>query len=209
MIFLKKYFILIVGLAIMAFGVAFSIKADLGTSPISSLPYTVSLISPLSVGIATIIMHCFFILLQIIILGKKYDKIQLLQLPVALIFGFMTDGANAVIGNITYSSYLVQWILCIVGILLVALGVSIEVYANAVPLAGEGLSLAICTRFDKKFANVKILFDISLVIVAALVGLIAKGKILGIREGTVAAAVFVGFTSRFFTKALVKLFKKQ
>lgn len=80
---LKRYLLLCAGLAVMAFGVAFSIKASLGTSPISSFPYVVSVITPLTVGNATILMHCFFILLQIAILRKEYQLIQLLQLPVA------------------------------------------------------------------------------------------------------------------------------
>lgn len=75
---IRRYLLLLVGLAIMAFGVAFSIKASLGTSPISSVPYVVSLFAPLTVGTATIIMHCVFILLQILILRKKYHPIQLM-----------------------------------------------------------------------------------------------------------------------------------
>ena len=66
---LKRYLLLLIGLAIMAFGVAFSIKASLGTSPISSVPYVVSLFTPLTVGTATITMHCVFILLQM----EQYD----------------------------------------------------------------------------------------------------------------------------------------
>lgn len=61
---LKRYLILLAGLAIMAFGVAFSIKASLGTSPISSVPYVISLFTPLTVGTATILMHCVFIVIQ-------------------------------------------------------------------------------------------------------------------------------------------------
>ena len=75
----------------MAFGVAFSIKASLGTSPISSVPYVVSLFAPLTVGTATIVMHCVFILLQILILRRQYHPIQLMQLPVAVLFGYLTD----------------------------------------------------------------------------------------------------------------------
>ena len=88
---IKRYLLLLAGLAVMAFGVAFSIKASLGTSPISSVPYVVSLFSPLTVGTATIIMHCVFILLQILILRRKYHLIQLMQLPVAL-FLWISDG---------------------------------------------------------------------------------------------------------------------
>lgn len=87
----KRYFLLLVGLAVMAFGVAFSIKANLGTSPISSVPYVISLFAPLTVGTATIAMHCVFIVLQILILRRNYHPIQLMQLPVAIFFGYLTD----------------------------------------------------------------------------------------------------------------------
>ena len=87
----KRYIFLCIGLCIMAFGVAISIEANLGTSPISSLPYVSSLLTPLSVGNTTILMHCVFILIQILILRKRYELIQLIQLPVAFIFGYLTD----------------------------------------------------------------------------------------------------------------------
>ena len=136
--YLKRYAVLCVGLLIMAFGVAFSIKAGLGTSPISSLPYVVSiLVEPLSVGTATIIMHCVFILLQIILLRRKYQWIQLIQLPVAIVFGYLTDFGVWAIDSIPVPNYFVQWVLCIVGVILVGIGVSFEVTANVVTLAGE------------------------------------------------------------------------
>lgn len=82
MFFFKRYFFLFLGLLIMSFGVAFSVKASLGTSPISSVPYVVSLISPLTVGIATIVMHIIFILIQIVLLRKDFKVVQLIQIPV-------------------------------------------------------------------------------------------------------------------------------
>lgn len=125
------------GLSVMAFGVAFSIKADLGTSPISSVPYVVSLFAPLTVGTATIVMHCVFILL-------------------------------------------------------VAVGVSMEVKAGVVVLAGEGVVLAICKVFPVKFGNMKVGFDVTLVATACVLSLLFTGRLQGVREGTVAAALLVG-----------------
>lgn len=203
--YFKRYLFLCIALFIMSLGVAFSIKANLGTSPISSVPYVVSLISPITVGMATILMHCVFILLQIIILRKKYQLIQLMQLPVALIFGSMTDFSVWLINGITYSSYLMQWILCIVGIILVAIGVSMEVTANVVTLAGEGLVLAICRVLPIKFGNMKVCFDVTLVVIAILIGFLAKGELFGVREGTVAAALFVGLLSKQICKPLTKI----
>lgn len=192
----------------MSIGIAFSIKADLGTSPISSLPYVVSIISPLTVGVATIIMHCVFILLQILILRKKYQPIQLMQLPVALVFGLLTDFSVWLLQGVTYSSYFMQWVLCVIGIILVALGVSMEVAANVVTVAGEGLVLAICRVLPIKFGNMKICFDVTLVIIAVAVGFISSGTLLGVREGTIAAALGVGAVSKLFLRLIKKFTDK-
>ena len=140
---LKRYCILLAGLTIMAFGVAFSIKASLGTSPISSVPYVISLFSPLTVGTATILMHCVFILIQILVLRRNYHLIQLMQLPVAFLFGYLTDFAVWAVRVIQCNTYWQQWIVCLAGIFLVAVGVSLEVKAGVVVLAGEGVVLAI------------------------------------------------------------------
>jgi len=194
--YIKRYLFFLIGLFVMSIGVAFSIKADLGTSPISSVPYVLSLIVPISVGQLTIAMHCVFVLLQILIIRKRYQLIQLMQIPVAVVFGMMIDFSVYLLQNLQYSSYLVQWIFCIIGILFVAVGVSMEVTANVVTLAGEGLVLAICKVLPVKFSNMKMCFDCILVAVAALIGLLIKGELLGVREGTIAAAVFVGLLSR-------------
>lgn len=192
----KRYLLLCAGLAVMAFGVAFSIKASLGTSPISSFPYVISVITPLTVGNATIFMHCFLIFLQILILRKDYQPIQLLQLPVAILFGYLTDFGVWAVQGISCSTYWQQWLACILGILLVAAGVSCEVKANVVVLAGEGVVLAVCRKLPVKFGYMKVAFDVTLVAAACLVSLTVSGKIQGVREGTAAAAVLVGLTAK-------------
>ena len=192
----KRYLLLLAGLSIMAFGVAFSIKASLGTSPISSVPYVVSLFAPLTVGTATIVMHCVFILLQILILRRNYHPIQLMQLPVAFFFGYLTDFGVWAVSGIVCESYWQQWLICLIGIFLVAVGVSLEVKANVVVLAGEGVVLAICKVVPVKFGYMKVGFDVTLVLVACLLSLIFTGRLQGVREGTVAAAILVGLLAK-------------
>lgn len=202
---LKRYLLLLVGLSIMAFGVAFSIKASLGTSPISSVPYVVSLFTPLTVGTATITMHCVFILLQILILRKNYHPIQLMQLPVAFFFGYLTDFGVWAVQGIHCNTYWQQWIVCLIGILLVAVGVSFEVKAGVVVLAGEGVVLAICQVFSKvKFGYMKVGFDVTLVIIACILSFVFTGRLQGVREGTVAAALLVGLIAKRIGKLLAK-----
>ncbi len=199
---LKRYLLLLVGLSIMAFGVAFSIKASLGTSPISSVPYVLSLFTPLTVGTATIIMHCFFILMQILILRKNYHFIQLMQLPIAFFFGYLTDFGVWAVRGISYHAYWQQWILCLIGILLVAVGVSLEVKAGVVVLAGEGVVLAICQVLPVKFGYMKVGFDVTLVVIACVLSLVFTHQLQGVREGTVAAAIMVGLVAKQLGKIL-------
>ena len=202
---LKRYLLLLVGLSIMAFGVAFSIKASLGTSPISSVPYVVSLFTPLTVGTATITMHCVFILLQILILRKNYHPIQLMQLPVAFFFGYLTDFGVWAVQGITCNTYWQQWIVCLIGILLVAVGVSFEVKAGVVVLAGEGVVLAICKVLPKvKFGYMKVGFDVTLVVIACVLSIVFTGHLQGVREGTVAAALLVGLIAKQLGKLLAR-----
>ena len=196
--------LLAAGLVIMAYGVALSIQAGLGTSPISSLPYTLNQLTPLTVGTATIGMHCVLILMQILLLRRDYSPVQLLQLPVAMLFGWLTDLTLSTIQFLSPESYLERWGCCLLGILLVGVGVSCEVNAQVVPLAGEGFILAVCRTFSLTFPKVKVGFDCSLVGIACILGLLGQGRLLGVREGTVAAAVLVGLVSKQVTKRAVK-----
>ena len=200
---LKRYLLLLAGLSIMAFGVAFSIKASLGTSPISSVPFVVSLFTPLTVGTATITMHCVFILMQILILRKDYHLIQLMQLPVAFFFGYLTDFGVWAVQGISCNTYWQQWIVCLIGILLVAVGVSFEVKAGVVVLAGEGVVLAVCKVLPKiKFGYMKVGFDVTLVVIACILSFVFTGHLQGVREGTVAAALLVGLIAKQLGKLL-------
>lgn len=188
--------LLCLGLIIMAFGVAFSIKGVLGTSPISSLPYVTAKISGLSVGTTTIIMNFIFVLIQIAILRSRYDWFQLLQFPAAILFGTMIDAAGYVLQAITFSNYVQQWLLCILGIFFVALGISLEVKANLITTAGEGIVLAICKVAPVKFSNMKIAFDVTLVCISVTLSFAFLGHLDGVREGTIAAAIFVGLVTK-------------
>ena len=202
---LKRYLLLLAGLSIMAFGVAFSIKASLGTSPISSVPFVVSLFTPLTVGTATITMHCVFILMQILILRKDYHLIQLMQLPVAFFFGYLTDFGVWAVQGISCNTYWQEGIVCLIGILLVAVGVSFEVKAGVVVLAGEGVVLAVCKVLPKiKFGYMKVGFDVTLVVIACILSFVFTGHLQGVREGTVAAALLVGLIAKQLGKLLAR-----
>lgn len=203
--------LLCVGLFIMSIGVALSIQANLGTSPISSVPTVFHYIVPnLSVGVTTIIVNTLIVLLQVVLLRRQFRVIQLLQIPVSVVFGLLCDlSLDCIVGGVAPSAYWQQWLVCVAGIVLVAAGVSLEVAANVVTLAGEGLALTMSRLFPKvKFGYMKVICDCSLMIIAVALSLIFLHGLEGVREGTVAAAVFVGLIAKLFSRATVPVANK-
>lgn len=206
--YIKRCIFLIVGLCIMVVGVVLSIKAALGTSPISSIPYVLNLITGLTVGTTTIIVNTLIVLLQIVLLRKRFKLIQLLQIPVCIVFGLMTDAAMELLGWVVVHTYWQQWLVCIAGIIFVAFGVSFEVTAKVVTLPGEGMALALCQLIPVKFGYVKIMVDVSLVVIAGALSLIFLHGLQGVREGTVAAAIFVGMLARQLNRFMIPFGQK-
>lgn len=204
----KRWVLLLVGLSIMAFGVGFSIQANLGTSPISSLPYVTGQMSGLTVGNTTIILHCVLIFGQFVLLRKNFKLIRLLQLPIAFFFGYMCDFALWVESGVSAGNYLMQWVLCAIGIVLVAIGVSCEVVAGVMQLAGEAFVLTICQVFHTPFGRTKVGFDVSLVLISVILSLLFLHGLYGVREGTVAAALLVGTISKQINPHLKKAAEK-
>lgn len=198
----KRYILLVISLFIMALGVSLSVKANLGTSPVSCVPYVISLFVPLTLGQVTIIMHVVFILIQIVLLRKDFQVIQLLQLAVAFIFGYFTDFTMFLLSFVHPEHYLTQWMSAIISFALIGLGVFLEVKANVIMLAGEGMMLAISKVFHVEFGKVKISVDIVQVTLGVTISLIALHGLYGIREGSIAAAILVGSFVRFFNKKL-------
>lgn len=199
---MRKIGILIATTMFMALGVAMTVKSGLGTSPISSVPYVISLISPLSIGTATVVLNCLIVALQFVILGKDFHKDRLIQIPAAFFFGYAVDIVLILIDTIQVTTYLSSCCICMLGIVFIAIGVSIEGYSGIVLLAGEGISLAISTKTGKNYGNIKIAVDMALVACAAVISFVSLRKIEGIREGTLASAVLVGFLA----KNLIKFF---
>lgn len=199
-----RFAVLIVGLCLMSLGIALSVRAGLGTTPVSTAPLVAAEITGSALGTTTIWFNIVLVILQIAIRRRKFPPLQFLQLPVALMFGLLIDAAMHLTDHLSPVSYLLQWLWCALGILVVGVGVAVQVTAQSIMLPGEGLSLAVSQQlFDRigaqpkfAFGNVKIIVDTTLVVISALVALVTLGGLVGVREGTVAAALLVGVVAK-------------
>lgn len=204
--FTKRLLIFTIGLFFSALGIAFSKQADLGVSTVSSVANVLSLkFDFISFGMWSAIMNIAFVLGQIIILKKNFKPFQLMQIPMSFLFGIFTDIGMYIVSFIPTPNYAVRMLLTIAGILILAFGIALAVIADVLYNSGEGLVKAVSDVSGKDFGIVKVAFDIACVLTAAILSIIFFNfKILGIREGTLMAAVFTGFIVNFFTKFLTK-----
>ncbi len=206
----KKYILLIIGLFFSGVGIAFTKHGELGVSPISSVANVMSLkFSFFTMGSWLIIWNCVLILGQIIILRKDFKVYQLLQIPLSFLFGYFTDIGMKIVSFIPVNSYFVKLLMLFIGIAVLAFGISLSVIANAIMNSGEAIVKAISDKTGFEFGNVKVVFDVSCVVVSVVLSLIFFDmKILGTREGTVISAVLTGFVVKNFTKLLKEKLSK-
>ena len=202
---LKRYLIFLVGLFVNSLGVSLITKANLGTSPISSIPYVLSLNFPFTLGNFTIFFSIFLIVLQLIILRKNFKLEHILQIPVSIIFGYFIDLTMILFFWVNPEAYIMKIVYLLIGCLILGVGVYMEVLADVVMLPGESFVRAIVLTWKTNFGTTKICFDVSMSVIAAVLSFVFAGKLAGVREGTVIAALLVGFIARLIGKKLVFL----
>ena len=201
----RRYIVFLFGLFISSLGVAFVTKASLGTSPISSIPYVLSLKFTPTLGAFTIYFSLFLILLQIIILGKKFNKIDLLQIPVSILFGYFIDISMFLLTWVNSDIYVVKVLYLLIGCVILGFGVYLEVIADVLMLPGESFVRSLTIRFGVDFGITKVCFDASMTVTAGIISFILFNTINGVREGTIVAALIVGLIAKFFGKHLAFL----
>lgn len=198
----KRYLVFLIGLFVNAFSISLITKANLGTSPISSVPYTLSLYFPYTLGQFTIAFSVLLILLQILLLREKFEKIQLLQIPVSVLFGYFIDMTMQMLFFLDPQTYPGQIISLLIGCVVLGFGVYLEVLANVVMLPGEGFVKAVCIAFHRDFGKTKVCFDATMCVSAVAISLILFHRLEGVREGTVLSALLVGTFAGFFQRKL-------
>lgn len=201
-----RYAVFVFSVLVNAFSIAVITRALLGTSPISSVPYVLSLATPMTIGQYTILMNFLFILTEIALMGRKevsekrYELMS--QVPITLLFGFFIDVSMGMLSWLLPGTYILKLVTLVAGCVILGFGISLEVKADVAMVTGEYL-VRILTRYIRlEFGYVKVLFDATLVIIACALSLIFLGRVEGVREGTIVAALIVGPISHFLMPAL-------
>ena len=199
---LRQCLLLAAGLALAGFGVALTTRAGLGTSPISSLPYVFTFLTPLTFGAATFAVNLLFVLAQALLLGRAFPAVQYGQLGVVLLFGLFIDLGMWVGGLWVPTAYWGRMAEVLLGSVVLAAGIALQIHADLLFNPGEGLVKALCRVTRARFAWTKLGFDVSLVLLALALSLAALHTIRGLREGTLVAAFAVGLSLHWLVPLL-------
>ena len=202
----KRYIVFIVGLFVNALGVAIIKNASLGTSPITVIPDVLSIASPFtlfnitSFGIFVFIFNLLLVVLQVIILRRNFKLEYLIQIPVALVFAYLSDLGVQLLKFMSPANYFLAILYLLIGCVVLGFGVYLEMIANVVMLPGESFARAIALTFHKEFGICKVCFDASMTIIALILTFALMQELHGVREGTVVAAIVGGFVARIINK---------
>lgn len=193
------------GLFILTAGIALSVKAKLGVSPVSSVPYMFQLVLKIEMGKATILIHTFLILFQIILLRKQFKWKNLLQLPVGIVFGYFTTFCNWAASFLpSTDNYFIRFLLMLLSTVLIAFAIFLYVPANIISLANEGAIKAVSDKTGMAFSTIKTCYDILMVTIALTCCLIFTKELGSVGVGTIITALVVGSEIALFNKGLGK-----
>ena len=220
----KKIVQYIGGLVLIAVGINISKLARLGISPVSSIPRAGELIWGITLGTATIAAHFLCVVVQILLLRKKFRPVDLLQVVVSMAFGYIVDftgtDPNAfghlMLGFPVPQTYILRAVYVVISVILIGLGVYVYMKPGWIPMAADGLSRTVTEVTGKPFGNCKTLVDTCLVIVALILQIVFLGGLSSftgdkvvVREGTVFAAIFAGQVVRLCARISGKRKKEQ
>ncbi len=208
---IKNYSLFLIGLFIASMGVALSAKAGLGTSPVASVPYSISLVNHLlTFGWWLNICSVVQIIVQIALLRKKCKPIEIIiQTVLAFLYGYLTDFSCKLISGLQVNSYLVQFAFMILSCIVLGFGIWIQFKGGVAMLPGEAMNRAISEVTGKSYENIKIFFDVLYIIVAAVICFIFVGKLEGVREGSIIAAILIGNIIKLYNLAFNKITSKK
>ena len=199
----------------MALGVAFSANSDLGISPVNSLPYVISDIVKMQPGTCVTIIFCLYILVQVIVLRKEFNPINLTQIIFSTIFGYFVNFTKWMVGDFLLpGGYIGRLGMQCIGIVFVAFGVFLYLDVELVPMPMEGMTMAIAKKVGKPFPQVKTVVDCTVVLLGVILTVVCLHLIpfrdpgVRIREGTILAALVTGKVIEIMRKPLSPIIKK-
>ena len=200
----------LIGLALIAVGVAFMEAADWGLSMVVAPAYLIHLklaqVWPwFSFGTAE---YCFqgVLLLLLILVLRRFRLSFLVSFATAVLYGFMLDGAMALVALIPEGGFVYHLVCYIVGLVVCAAGVSMIFHTYISPEVYELFVKEVSAKYRVSIPRFKTGYDCTSCLIAILMSFLffGFGHFEGVKLGTVFCALVNGWTigrfSQFYEK---------
>lgn len=203
----NRYAVFIVGLYFLSLGIVLIVRSALGSTPVTSVNYVISLFTPLSLGTCTLIFNILLIASELYLVGRGGTRREILeimlQLPFSFVFSVCIDFNMALTANVVPTNYVMSLALLAIGCVIQAFGVVLELKPRVVMMSAEAFVKYVSVRYNKDFGRVKVGFDVTLVCMAIALSLIMMHRVEGVREGSVIAASVTGFIVTFLNTRIL------
>lgn len=186
-----RVIIYIIGVLSVSLGIVLCKKCGLGISPVSSIPFVLAYITPLTFGTLTTLFHFANTLLQMVLKRTWSDFKLWLQVPLAFVFGWVIDGLNRLI-MINERSLVCQAAALVLSVFFTALGMVFMLKMDLIQNPPDGTVKQVAGLIKRKIGTVKIGYDVFCVLLSVLLSMVFLHKVEGFGIATIVSAIFVG-----------------
>ena len=192
------------GIVILALGITLNTKTGLGVSALVSIAYTVANAWNLNFALMTFLLYTCFALIEV---GLKWGFLpqlrkvlwkDLLQIPFSLAFSLLLNVFGGIIPVAEHVG--AQIVMLVLAIVCTGIGAAMIVDMHLIPNPADGLAQTLGMVTKKGMGLGKNLLDCSCVGISAVIGLVARGRLIGIGIGTIAAMIGVGRVVELFNR---------
>lgn len=205
---IKNIVISILALIVLAFGVGLMVKPEVGLGPWDALTATISELTGLKFGTASIVSNIVMIFLQLIILRKRFKLSYWIQVPIVFSFGYVINFFLYQVLQFNLTDYCIRMLLFAFGNIVAAFAISFLVIIDIIAMPPEIFSSAVAKVTGFEFSNIRLALDIVSVIIC-LLSYWLLSTTLQIREGTIVSIIVFNISIKIFIKLLEPLIKNK
>ncbi|MEA4816091.1 MAG: DUF6198 family protein [Lachnospiraceae bacterium] len=196
---LRRILVYVFSMALLSLGVYFMTSANLGVAPIISLPFVISKVMGLSLGLTAFCANIAFILIQVLILKKRFPKQEFLQIAASFLFSFFVDLMAFLLAFVFVPVSLPERIISFIfGLFLIATGVSLMSLSRLFMLPGDAISRVIAKERGRDFGKTKVFIDASVVVLSTSLSFFFLKRLEGVHIGTLITVLLIGNIVSFF-----------
>ena len=164
-----------INIVITGIGASLGIKAAVGVGAWDALSQSVSTVIGMKIGTFSMLLNISCVVVQLLMLGKKFKPISILQVFVAILLGNVVNFMlYDVYANLVINSYFLNLAIYVVSVLIIVVGVANIMAMNFISFPLEGACLVVSDRYNLNFGKVRQWVDIIAIIIALVVAFVFK-----------------------------------